>query len=101
MNYIICLHPQVQNDYDGAFAWYEEKMDGLGDRFLKAVREKIHEISLHPEAFGSRNRKSFREAKVDFFPYMIVFKINKKAGIIYISSVHHTSKHPRRKFRKE
>ncbi len=75
----------------------------------KEPRRKVHqssktkdeEIILHPEAYGSRSNKTFREAKVEFFPYLIVYKIKKRTKEIYISSIYHTKKHPRKKYRKE
>lgn len=74
MSYTYRLHPLTRQDYDEAYAWYEDKQKGLGERFIKAVRQKIEEIALHPEVYGSRNYKTFREAKVDFFPCLIVIK---------------------------
>ena len=101
MSYVYRLHPLIEQDYSEAYAWYEEREKGLGERFLKAVRKKIEEIILHPEVYSSKSHKKFREAKVDFFPYLITYKINKRRKEIYISSIHHTKKHPKKKFRKE
>ena len=50
MSYTYRLHPLTKQDYDEAYEWYEDKQKGLGERFLKAVRKKIEEIVLHPEA---------------------------------------------------
>jgi hypothetical protein len=72
----------------------------LGERFIKAVRHKIEQITLAPEAYSVKVNKKFREAKVEFFPYIIVYKINKRARVIYISSIHHSRKQPRKKYRK-
>jgi len=60
----------------------------------------MDEIKQHPETYGSRDRKEFREAMVDYFPYLIVYKIHKRKKLIYISSIHHTKKHPRKKYRR-
>jgi hypothetical protein len=100
MSYSFIFHPLIQEDYNEAYEWYENKQKGLGEKFLKAVRKKIEEINLQPEIYGSRNSKTFREAAVDIFPYIIVYKINKAKNEIYISSVHHTKKHPQKKYRK-
>lgn len=100
MNYSYKLHPKVQEDYDEAFEWYEDQQKGLGERFIKAVRSKITEIAANPENFGSRGTKKFREAAVEFFPYLIVFKLSKKNKLVYITSIHHMKKHPRKKYRK-
>ena len=99
MSYSYRLHPLTQQDYYEAYAWYEDKQKGLGERFIKAVRATIEAIASHPELYGSRSRKGFREAEVTFFPYLIIFKINKPKKEIYISSIHHTKKHPGKKYR--
>ena len=72
MSYIFLLHPLIRQDYDEAYGWYEGKQKGLGERFIKSVRQKIEQITVHPEAYGSRSNKKFREVKVDFFPCLIV-----------------------------
>ncbi len=100
MSYTYRLHPSATQDYYEAFIWYEEQQKGLGEKFIKAVRQKIEAIAFRPEAYGSRNNRRFREARVDFFPYLIVFKIRKKTKEIFISSIHHTKRHPRKKYRK-
>jgi plasmid stabilization system protein ParE len=101
MSYTYRLHPLTRQDYDEAYEWYEDRQSGLGERFLKAVRKKIEEIVWHPEVYSSKSNKGFREAGVDFFPYVIVYKINKRKKEIYISSIHHAKKRPRKKYRKE
>lgn len=101
MSYSFRLHPHVKKDYDEAYEWYEDRQKGLGENFLKAIRKKIEEISLHPEVYGSKQNKMFREAAVDIFPYLIIYKINKRKKEIYISSIHHNKKHPHKKYRKE
>jgi plasmid stabilization system protein ParE len=101
MSYTCRFHPLTQQDYNEAYGWYEDKQKELGERFAKAVRQKVEEIALHPEVYGSRSSKKFREAPVDFFPYLIVYKMNKRTKELYISSIHHTKKHPNKKYRKE
>ncbi len=100
MSWQFRFHPLAKEEYKEAFTWYEDKNPGLGDRFGKAVRQKLAQISLKPEAYGSRTDKKFREAKIEFFPFLIVFKMKKRSKVIYISAIHHTSRHPGRKYRK-
>jgi plasmid stabilization system protein ParE len=101
MSYTYRLHPLTKKDYDEAYEWYEDRQKGLGEQFLKAVRQKIEDIVSHPEVYSSKSNKRFREARVDVFPYLIVYKISKRKKEIYISSIHHAKKHPRKKYRKE
>lgn len=73
---------------------------GLGERFAKAVRLKIEMILQNPETYGSKSRKIYREAMVDYFPYLIVYRIEKRNSKVYITSIHHTKRHPRKKYRR-
>jgi plasmid stabilization system protein ParE len=100
MQYTLYLHPKTREDYYEAYEWYEDKQKGLGDRFTKAVRQKIEAITINPEAYSSKGNKNYREALVDFFPYLIVYKLFKKKKEIFILSIHHAKKHPRKKYRK-
>lgn len=101
MSYTFIYHPLVQEDYNEAYEWYESKQKGLGEKFFKAVRQKIDEINLRPAVYGSRQNKMFREASVDFFPFIITYKINEVKKEIYISSIHHNKKHPQKKYRRK
>lgn len=101
MIYTYYLHTLAYKDYYEAYAWYEEKQKGLGDRFLKAVRNKLDKIVLNPKAYGYKDNKSFREAKIEFFPYLIIYKIKKRDKEVFISAIHHTKKHPHKRYRKE
>jgi plasmid stabilization system protein ParE len=98
--YTVILHPLSKQDYEEAYDWYETKQAGLGERFLIAVRKKIDSIALQPDAFGSKQVTDFREAKVAAFPYLIVYSVDYRKKEIYILSIHHTKKHPEKKFRK-
>ncbi|PZR24971.1 MAG: hypothetical protein DI535_20195 [Citrobacter freundii] len=84
MSFSYDLHPLIRQDYDEGYRWYEEKQKGLGDRFLRSVRKKIGEILERPEAYGSRANKIYREARVDDFPYAVIYKLNKRKKKIYI-----------------
>jgi hypothetical protein len=100
MPWSIKLGSRISDDIDDGYGWYEDAQEGLGERFLAAIRNKIKTIELNPEAFASRANKKFREVKVEHFPCLIVYRLNKKNHIIYITSTHHTKKHPRSKYRK-
>ena len=99
MSYSYKFHPLTKKDYNEAYEWYEDKQKGLGERFLKAVRKRLEDIALHPEVYGSKSNRKFREATLDVFPYTVVYKINKLKKEIYISSIHHAKKHPAKKYR--
>jgi plasmid stabilization system protein ParE len=100
MSYSYRLHPLVQQDMEASYSWYEDKTEGLGERFLEAVEKTIKKITLNPESFGSKKRKAFREAKVEGFPFTITYRILSSRAEIHIASIYHSRRNPRKKFRK-
>src|SRR5689334_17026680 len=100
MSYTYQVHPLVEQDFYEGYEWYEDKQKGLGERFIPTVFKKINEILVNPEVYGRRSNKSHREAEVDTFPYLVVYRISKRRKEIYITSIHHMKKHPRKKYRK-
>jgi mRNA-degrading endonuclease RelE of RelBE toxin-antitoxin system len=100
MKYIVSFHPLVEKEYTEAVEWYEKQQKGLGNRFIEAVGLKMNEISQNPNAFGKKSSIIFREAKISKFPYLIVYKASEKSKEILVVSIHHTKKHPRKKYRK-
>ncbi len=99
MAYATVFHSLAEAEYIEAFQWYEAQLPGLGERFEQAVEEKINQVSLKPQLFPVK-KGNFREAKVGTFPYVIVFWVYKSERMIFISSIFHTSRSPRKKYRK-
>ena len=100
MSYKIEFHPAVAIDYNDAFEWYEQQKGGLGEEFIQSLNDKFDDIILNPFAFGQRSKIGYREAKVKKFPYSIIYKIYVRKKIVFVSAIHHTSRNPRKKYRK-
>lgn len=98
--YSIRIHPDVELDYYNAYYWYEAQLAGLGERFLLSVREKLVTIAQSPKTYGFKGKTNFREAMLDDFPYLIVYRIFEKQKVILVSSIHHAKKHPAKKYRR-
>ena len=91
--------PVALKEFDESFEFYEERKEGLGINFRDEIMEKLDSISNHPERY--RNKKSnFRETIVDNFPFLIIYKYYKTKNIILITSIFHTSRNPKYKYRK-
>lgn len=99
MSYQSIFHPQAEEEYFEAYQWYEEKQKGLGERFEKMVELRLQQITLNPENYGFC-KTPYREASTDFFPYTIVYKLNKKKRLIYIAAIYHSKRNPKHKYRK-
>jgi plasmid stabilization system protein ParE len=81
-----------------AWEWYEDRQEGLGERFKNQVYQKIKQVVQNPEHYAKR-KESFREAKIDVFPYLLIYKIARKKKVVTIVSVFHTKRNPKRKYR--
>ena len=97
--YSIIFHHDADTEFLESVDWYEVQSEGLGRRFFISVSSVIKAIQTRPETFGY-SRKPFREASVAFFPFTIVFTVNKKSKLVYILAVYHTSRNPKMKYRK-
>jgi len=97
MTFTFLLSPKAHNEILEAWEWYEDKQTGLGDQFKQEVAKKLDVITANPLQYASKN--SFREAQTDVFPYLIVYQINKQLNLIFVVSIFHTSRHPKRKRR--
>jgi hypothetical protein len=85
--------------YDVFFyaAQYEEKLLGLGGRFMDEVENTAIEISKMPKGYESRY-KSTRERKVQNFPYKLIYTIEREA--IYIHAVFASRSDPKDKYKR-
>ena len=98
MTYSLTFHPAALTEYSEARIWYELRRHDLGMQFERVVENKIEEIISNPRAY-SLNKGTYRQAKIQQFPFVIVFGLNEKKRVIYISAVFHTKRDPRRKYR--
>src|ERR1035437_4049752 len=97
-NSIIYLS-KAQKEFDESLEFYEERAIGLGIRFEFQLKEKLIIISKYPERYRKR-KGNFRETIVKGFLFLIIYKYYKTKNIILISSIFHTSRNPKYKYRK-
>lgn len=98
MSYQLIFHPDAEQEYVEAFRWYEKQRPGLGYRFEEYIEKCLKKIVSHPEHY-SIIKGQYREASTEIFPYAIVYKVNKRKKLIYISAVYHHKRNPDKKFR--
>ena len=96
MTYQVRLLPRARKEILDAFAWYEHHKTGLGEQFMEVVSEKINQVARAPERWPLRTAR-YREAIVPVFPFLIIYRIQKGAKMVIISSIFHTARNPRRK----
>ena len=80
-----------------AYDWYELQQPGLGDLFLLDVESCYDKLEAWPIAY-IKIKRNFRQIVLKTFPYVLVFEVIKNEVIVY--AVFHTSRSPRKKFKK-
>jgi plasmid stabilization system protein ParE len=93
------IHELAYEEYLDAYEWYELKQKGLGDKFAKAIENRLDHISEHPE-HHSKFRGNIRQAKVTGFPFTISYEFFTRQKSILIAAIHHTKRKPSRRYRK-
>jgi hypothetical protein len=101
MYFKVIVTKEAHNDTLEAYLYYEEKHNGLGERFLDVLQLCYQSLSRQPENYGYISEdpfKIFRDVKLEKSPYVVVFEIIEAEAIVY--AVHNTYKQPGNKFRK-
>lgn len=57
MSYTSEILLRARSELLAAWEWYEDKQEGLGDRFKKEVYDKISQIEITPEHYPQRKKK--------------------------------------------
>ncbi|WP_020469822.1 type II toxin-antitoxin system RelE/ParE family toxin [Zavarzinella formosa] len=87
------FHPDVQDEIDSAYRWYDQRQMGLGTDFLDAVQLVLSEVAVHPARYGFAER-DIREGLLTRFPYAVYYR--ELADRIRVLAVFHTSRDPSR-----
>ncbi len=86
MTYQITVRPEAARELQDAFDWYEEKSEGLGLEFLRAVDACLASVKRNPSAFPVVHEQVHR-AFLRKFPYTL-FYIVKEDGIVVLACFH-------------
>ena len=63
MNAPIELHPELIPELKESYQWYEERSEGLGNRFILALNKRLNEIEEYPERYAKK-KKNYREVMI-------------------------------------
>ncbi|GAA0543787.1 type II toxin-antitoxin system RelE/ParE family toxin [Chitinophaga japonensis] len=99
MKYAILLSTAAEKEIEESFNWYEDRLGGLGARFMAYIERSIGHIAANPEAYPNKKGK-YREIPVEKFPYLIIYEVRKQQKIVYILHIFNTHRNPRLKYKK-
>jgi len=91
--YRTVLLPLAKKDIREIYNWYNQRQEGLGNRFLIQLRKKILTIRQFPKAARIRY-DNMHVALLDVFPYMIHYAVNEEQEEIVIASILSMSRNP-------
>jgi plasmid stabilization system protein ParE len=74
MNYVLVFRPEVREELDEVYRWYESQQLGLGDDFLDCIDKLLSRICQKPESYSIVYR-DIRRALVQRFPYVVYYRI--------------------------
>ena len=87
----LIISPEVQQDLDEAYGWYEDRRLGLGEEFLTCVDACIQTICRAPDLFA-KVHKEYRRALVRRFPYAVFYEFIDEKVTVYC--IFHSSQNP-------
>jgi plasmid stabilization system protein ParE len=95
-NFTLIVKQEADKEVTEAYRWYENKVEGLGERFLDALEDCYNAIDINPTTF-QKIHKQYRQAILNTFPYVVIYEKIKSDIIVY--AVFATAQHPNRKIR--
>lgn len=87
MSYDLFIQSEAIIDIQEAFEWYEVKREGLGFDLIEEIENGYDKICNNPQYYTSITKK-FRRLKVNRFPYLIIYEIEKNSVIV--NSIKHS-----------
>lgn len=91
------LLPQSRLDLAEAYAWYEKRSVGLGERFLSKVENCLTSVAAQPnlrEMAHKSKLRVYRRALVERFPYAIFYAF--EGDVVTVFAVLHTARDPKK-----
>lgn len=82
MKFSIEIKEPAKNGAIDAFLYYESQQKHLGERFLDKMELLLSDIAKHPKLYPEKY-KSFRQAIIKPFPYLIIFEIIDHSIVVY------------------
>ncbi|MFP9114669.1 type II toxin-antitoxin system RelE/ParE family toxin [Flavobacterium sp. RHBU_3] len=94
MAFKVIVTTPAKHDIFKALDWYESRQPGLGNRFYQSYSDVISYIKTNPELFNIKYN-NYREAKLQDFPYVVIFEIS--YDVAYVYAIFNTHKNPGKK----
>ena len=88
----IIVQPEAEAEITEAFRWYEDKNEGLGSEFMRALEASLSSIQRNPTAYAIVY-KQMRRALLRRFPYSVIYLFD--SSKIIVLACFHASRDPK------
>lgn len=85
------FHPEAEQEFIEAAAYYERNVTGLGERFGSEVRYAIERLLEYPE-LGFPMDADLRRLNLIRFPYFLIYSFT--SDLLWVVAVAHTHRRP-------
>jgi plasmid stabilization system protein ParE len=92
MDYVLVFRPEVREELEEVYHWYESQKPGLGDDFLDSVDKLLNQICRMPESYPAIHR-DIRRSVMKRFPYAVYYRIVSRRVIV--TAVFHSRRSPK------
>jgi plasmid stabilization system protein ParE len=82
---------EAQADVDAAYATYEQRNTGLGERFLERLQHRVEAVRSNPEMYAVLH-DGVRAAPLRRFPYVVYYRWG--ADTVFVMAVLHGHRDP-------
>ena len=86
------FRPEVSEEVNEAYNWYEEQQPGIGDDFLACIEETLDRIGKMPESYAFVYR-DVRRAIVRGFPYAVYYRV--VSSQVIVTAIFHSRRDPK------
>ncbi len=95
MAFKVTIGKSARGDLQNVLDWYAGESLNALEKFVAALYERFDDLAERPESFGIiRQRQHFRKAKINRFPYYIIYRLNEKRNEVFISAIIHVKRNP-------
>ena len=88
----IIVQPAAEAEISDAFRWYQDRSEGLGSEFMRALEVSLSLIQRHPTSYAAVH-KQMRRAVLRRFPYSVIYLFEERR--IVVLACFHASRDPK------
>jgi len=93
MKFKVAYNPEFFDDIAQVVDWYNDKQDGLGNRFFQNVKKQTAKLSTAAMQCALKY-DDIRCMRVEKFPYLIHYRIIEQTKTVKVEALFHTGRDP-------